>query len=157
MKIVEIVETLIQMQNKRNLTQMEDEAVRDACNILDKLPRKMDERTAQETIQQLTDGHEEIKAALQEAINTLDGVIPPPQSKMVDLDHLPIAAAWQRIKTALLESELTQEKLENLTKWRDNQIEAIRRRIDAGTLTGDDRRLLDELCLPHEYDRRVNR
>lgn len=63
MKIVEIVETLIQMRNERKLMQMEDDAVRNACDILDKLPRTLDERTAQETVLQL--------AALQDAETTL--------------------------------------------------------------------------------------
>ena len=67
MKIVEIVETLIQMQNERKLTQREHDAVRDACDILDKLPRIMDERTAQEAVLQI----ESIKAALQDAETTL--------------------------------------------------------------------------------------
>ncbi|MDE7244991.1 MAG: hypothetical protein K2O18_13600 [Oscillospiraceae bacterium] len=38
---------------------------------------------------------------LLEAIDTLDGVIPPPDNRMVDLDHLPTAMAWQRIKASL--------------------------------------------------------
>ena len=67
MKIVEIVETLIQMQNERKLTQREHDAGRDACDILDKLPRIMDERTAQEAVLQI----ESIKAALQDAETTL--------------------------------------------------------------------------------------
>ncbi len=71
MKIVEIVETLIQMQNERKLTQREHDAVRDACDILDKLPRIMDERTAQEAVLQLVNGDENIKAALQDADTTL--------------------------------------------------------------------------------------
>lgn len=49
MKIVEIVETLIQMRNER------------------KLPRTLDERTAQEAVLQI----ESIKAALQDAETTL--------------------------------------------------------------------------------------
>ena len=36
-----------------------------------------------------------------EATNILDGVIPPPHSKMVDRDHFPIAEAWAVIKAAL--------------------------------------------------------
>lgn len=71
MKIVEIVETLIQIQNERKLAQREHDAVRDACDILDKLPRTMDERTAQETVLQLANGYENIKAALQDAETTL--------------------------------------------------------------------------------------
>ena len=67
MKIVEIVETLIQMRNERKLAQTEDAAVRNACDILDKLPRTLDERTAQEAVLQI----ESIKAALQDAETTL--------------------------------------------------------------------------------------
>lgn len=39
--------------------------------------------------------------ALKQAVATLDGVIPAPDNKMVDLAHLPIAVAWQECKTAL--------------------------------------------------------
>lgn len=67
MRIVEIVETLIQMRNERKLAQTEDAAVRNACDILDKLPRTLDERTAQEAVLQI----ESIKAALQDAETTL--------------------------------------------------------------------------------------
>lgn len=38
---------------------------------------------------------------LKEAMDTLDSVIPSPENKMVDIGHQPIAAAWQRVKTAL--------------------------------------------------------
>lgn len=38
---------------------------------------------------------------LKEAVDTLDGVIPAPNNKMVDRDHLAIAIAWQCIKAAL--------------------------------------------------------
>ena len=38
---------------------------------------------------------------LNEAIKTLDEVIPPPQNKMVDMAHLNIAIAWQTIKAEL--------------------------------------------------------
>ena len=71
MRIVEIVETLIQMRNERKLAQTEDAAVRNACDILDKLPRTLDERTAQEAVLQLVNGDENIKAALQDADTTL--------------------------------------------------------------------------------------
>ena len=33
-----------------------------------------------------------------EAIKTLDEVIPDPNDKMVDLNHLPIAIAWKTVK-----------------------------------------------------------
>lgn len=38
---------------------------------------------------------------IEEAIKTLDGVIPSPQNKMVDLEHLPIAQAWETVKKEL--------------------------------------------------------
>lgn len=40
---------------------------------------------------------------LNEAIETLDAVIPPPDHPTVDLDHLQIAQAWQTVKEALRE------------------------------------------------------
>ncbi|MGN0805345.1 MAG: hypothetical protein ACI4MS_08180 [Candidatus Coproplasma sp.] len=36
---------------------------------------------------------------ISEAIKTLDGVIPSPDNKMVDFEHLPIAIAWETVKT----------------------------------------------------------
>lgn len=42
---------------------------------------------------------------LQDAIKTLDEVIPPPQNKMVDNEHLKIAMAWKVIKEKLAEFE----------------------------------------------------
>lgn len=36
-----------------------------------------------------------------EAIKILDGVIPPPRNKMVDLEHLSIAQAWETVKKEL--------------------------------------------------------
>ncbi len=36
------------------------------------------------------------------AIKTLDAVIPPPEDKMVDLEHFPIANAWKTIREQLL-------------------------------------------------------
>jgi len=38
---------------------------------------------------------------IEEAIKTLDDVIPPPANKMVDLEHLPIAVAWAEVKGEL--------------------------------------------------------
>ena len=38
--------------------------------------------------------------------------------------------------------------------WRAQQIETIRQKIDAGTLTYEDRKLRDDLQLPHQYDKR---
>lgn len=39
MKIGEIVETLIRIRDDYDLLSMEDEAICEACNILDRLPR----------------------------------------------------------------------------------------------------------------------
>ena len=36
-----------------------------------------------------------------EAIKTLDEVIPDPNNRMVDLNHLPIAIAWKTVKEEL--------------------------------------------------------
>lgn len=38
---------------------------------------------------------------LKEAREVLDGVIPPPNNKMVDLEHLNIAIAWATVKSEL--------------------------------------------------------
>ena len=38
---------------------------------------------------------------ISEAIKTLDEVIPDPNNKMVDLDHLSIAIAWKTVKEEL--------------------------------------------------------
>ena len=35
---------------------------------------------------------------MQDAVKTLDEVIPPPDNKMVDLEHLNIAIAWKEIR-----------------------------------------------------------
>lgn len=95
--------------------------------------------------------------ALKQAVATLDGVIPDPNNKMVDAYHMPIAVAWLECKKALAEYEGMKDRHDTLMLRWEGMVEAIRRRIDAGTLTDDDRRLLDELCLPHEYDRRVSK
>lgn len=95
--------------------------------------------------------------ALKQAVATLDGVIPAPNNKMVDTYHMPIAIAWKECKEALAEYEDMKDRHDTLMRRWEGMVEAIRRRIDAGTLTNDDRRLLDELCLPHEYDRRVSK
>ena len=95
--------------------------------------------------------------ALKQAVATLDGVIPAPDNKMVDLAHLPIAVAWQECKTALAAYSDMQDKHDTLMRRWEGMVEAIRRRIDAGTLTDDDKRLLDELNLPHGYDRRAQK
>ena len=42
---------------------------------------------------------------LEEAIKTLNDVIPPPNNPMVDLDHLAIAIAWETIKQNLKEKK----------------------------------------------------
>ncbi len=51
MRLGEIVETLIQLRNEYRLTFEEDEAVCAACNILDRLPRMMDEETVKAILQ----------------------------------------------------------------------------------------------------------
>lgn len=40
-----------------------------------------------------------------------------------------------------------------MRRWGE-MVETIRKKIDAGTLTQEDRRLLNDLHLPHIYDRR---
>ncbi len=47
---------------------------------------------------------------LKEAKNTLDEVIPEPENKMVDREHLKIAIAWQEIKKSLLQLEAAKSK-----------------------------------------------
>lgn len=91
---------------------------------------------------------------LQEAKNTLDSVIPTPGNRMVDGEHLQIAAAWQEVKRTLAELETAKDAHDTIMEWRARQIETIRQKIDAGTLTYEDRKLLDDLQLPHQYDKR---
>lgn len=92
---------------------------------------------------------------LKEAVDTLDGVIPPKDNKMVDLAHLPIAVAWQECKKALAAYSDMQDKHDTLMRRWGEMVETIRRKVDAGTLTAEDRRLLDDLNLPHRYDKRT--
>lgn len=92
--------------------------------------------------------------ALKQAIITLDGVIPAPDNKMVNAYHMPIAVAWQECKKALATYDDMQDRHDTLMRRWEGMVEAIRRRIDAGTLSDDDKRLLDELNLPHRYDKR---
>lgn len=54
MMIGEIVEALIRLHDSGRISQTEDDTVCSACNILDKLPRMMDEETAKDTIRQIT-------------------------------------------------------------------------------------------------------
>lgn len=93
--------------------------------------------------------------ALKQAMMTLDGVIPTPDNKMVDAYHMPIATAWQECRKALTTYEDMKDRHDTLMRRWEGMVEAIRRRIDAGTLTDDDKRLLDELNLPYRYDRRA--
>ena len=93
--------------------------------------------------------------ALKQAVATLDGVIPAPDNKMVDAYHMPIAVAWQECKTALASYSDMQDKHDTLMRRWGEMVETIRRKVDAGTLTQEDRRLLDDLNLPHRYDRRT--
>lgn len=69
---------------------------------------------------------------LQEAINTLDSVIPHPQNKMVDHEHFPIAAAWQECRKTLIAYTDMQDRHDTLMRRWEGMVEAIRRRIDAG-------------------------
>ena len=72
MKIGEVVETLIWLRNRHDLTRTEDDAVCSACNILDRLPSMMDEDTAKETLRQFSADYEKLKAALLDAELTLE-------------------------------------------------------------------------------------
>ena len=93
--------------------------------------------------------------ALKQAVATLDGVIPAPDNKMVDLAHLPIAVAWQECKTALATYSDMQDKHDTLRRRWVVMVETFRWYIDAGSLTQEDKRLLDDLNLPRRYDRRT--
>ncbi len=86
----------------------------------------------------------------------MDGVIPSPDNKMVDLDHLPIATAWQECRKALAAYDDMKDKHDTLMRRWEGMAETIRKKIDAGTITSEDRRLLDDLDLPHRYDRRTD-
>lgn len=92
---------------------------------------------------------------LVEAIATLDRTIPHPQSKMVDAEHLQIAVAWDTIKGILIEYDYEKDRYDTMMNRWNAQVEVIRSKIDRKTLTDDDRRLLDELGMPHHYDRRT--
>ncbi len=93
---------------------------------------------------------------LKEAMDILDSTIPHPQSQMVDMTHLPIAQAWQKVKTFLLDYESVKDKHDTMMKRYAEQIEVIRHRIDTDNLGDDEKRLLDELNLPRNYDKRKN-
>lgn len=93
---------------------------------------------------------------LKEAMDLLDSTIPHPQSQMVDMTHLPIAQAWQKVKTFLLDYESVKDKHDTMMKRYAEQIEVIRHRIDTDNLGDDEKRLLDELNLPRNYDKRKN-
>lgn len=53
MRIGEIVEILIQIRDNYSFTSNEDEAICATCNILNKLPRTMEEDTAKERMKSL--------------------------------------------------------------------------------------------------------
>ena len=91
---------------------------------------------------------------LKESMNILDSAIPHPQSRMVDMTHLPIAQAWQKAKTVLLDYESIKDKHDTMMKRYAEQLEVIRHRIDTGNLNDDEKRLLDDLNLPRNYDKR---
>lgn len=94
---------------------------------------------------------------IKKAMNTLDGVIPSPQNRMVDSEHKEIAIAWQEIKKALLIYDYEHDAMVTAKRRRERQVEVIRCKVDAGTLTDTDRRLLDELGIPYHYNRRKKR
>ena len=54
---------------------------------------------------------------LQQAITVLDSTIPPSNNKMVDMEHLPIAQAWETIKAALKLGQIQTEG--RLTAYND--------------------------------------
>jgi hypothetical protein len=56
---------------------------------------------------------------LNEAIKTVDGVIPHPSNKMVDLEHTNIAIAWQEIKVSLRKAEQLKTVCEILAEFFD--------------------------------------
>lgn len=90
-------------------------------------------------------------------MDTLDGVIPAPNNKMVDLDHRPIATAWQECRKVLLSYDDMQSKHDTLMRRWSDMVETIRKKIDAGTLSMEDRQLLEDLNLPHRYDKRISK
>ena len=59
-----------------------------------------------------TDGKNEVPSmtVLMKAVATLDSVIPSPDSKMVDFDHLAIAVAWQECRKALISYDDMQDR-----------------------------------------------
>jgi len=75
MSIGEIVETLIRVHDGGQLTQMEDEAVCAACNILDKLPGMTDEDAAKAALQEFTADCRRMETALRDAEDTLDKLL----------------------------------------------------------------------------------
>lgn len=91
---------------------------------------------------------------LMKAMATLDSVIPPPDNKMVDLDHHAIAVAWRECKRALVSYDDMQDRHDTLMRRWGEMVETIRKKVDADTLTQEDRQLLDALNLPHRFDRR---
>ena len=54
---------------------------------------------------------------LKQAITVLDSTIPPSNNKMVDMEHLPIAQAWETIKAALKLGQIQTEG--RLTAYND--------------------------------------
>ena len=98
----------------------------------------------------------ETHVTLQKAIAALDEGIPTPANQKVDPDHLPITTAWQECKKALLSYEDMQDRHDTLMRRWAMMVETIRKKIDAGVLTADDRQLLNDLNLPHRYDKRTN-
>lgn len=71
----ELVEILIQVRDGHQLKRTEDDAVCAACNILDKLPRMMDTDAAKAALQEFTADCKRMEAALQDAEETLNGLL----------------------------------------------------------------------------------
>lgn len=53
----------------------------------------------------LNQNHVNLNKKTLDAVKILDEVIPPAKNKMVDLEHLPIALAWETIRNHLLPTE----------------------------------------------------
>ena len=97
-------------------------------------------------------------AALPKAITVLDEAIPLPGgdiSDMCDYDHLPIAVAWRECRIALASIEYVRDRYDTLIRRWAAMTETIRSMIDAGTLTAEDKKLLNALKLPYRFGKRT--
>lgn len=66
----------------------------------------------------------------------------------------PMSKLKTELERATAERDDYQEKHETLMRRHSQQVEAIRKRIDAGGLTSDEKRLLNDLGFETRYDRR---